>query len=38
MVPVASCVSVWSMRRPISAPGVISPLTRWALMIFCAMV
>ena len=37
MVPVASCVSVWSMRIPISWPGTISPLTRWPWMIFSAM-
>ncbi|GFM31752.1 hypothetical protein DSM101010T_01170 [Desulfovibrio subterraneus] len=35
MVPVASCVRVWSMRRPISPPATISPETRWAAMIFC---
>ena len=38
MVPVASWVRVWSMRRAISLPGVMSPETRWSLMIFCAMV
>jgi hypothetical protein len=27
-VPVASWVRVWSMRRPISVPGIISPETR----------
>ena len=28
MVPVASWVRVWSMRRPISLPGVMVPETR----------
>ena len=34
IVPVASCVSVWSMRSAISLPGVMSPCSRWARMIF----
>ena len=36
MVPVASWVSVWSIRSPISVPGVISPSARWDLISFCA--
>ena len=36
MVPVASWVSVWSIRMPISWPGVISPSTRWTSISFCA--
>ncbi len=35
-VPVASWVSVWSIRIPIGAPGSISPSTRWAAISFCA--
>ena len=31
-VPVASWVRVWSIRRAISSPGVISPSTRWDAM------
>ena len=33
-IAVASCVSVWSMRRAISLPGVMSPCSRCARMIF----
>lgn len=32
IVPVASCVSVWSIRSPISEPGVISPDSRCEAM------
>ena len=38
IVPVASCVSVWSILRPISCPTTISPSTRCAFKIFCAIV
>ena len=38
IVPVASCVSVWSILRAISEPGVISPSRRCAFIIFCAIV
>ena len=34
MVPVESCVKVWSMRIPISVPGIISPSIRCAAIIF----
>jgi len=34
MVPVASCVSVWSMRMPISLPGSMRPETRCFSMSF----
>src|ERR1700722_14471365 len=37
MVPVASWVSVWSIRIPISAPGVIEPDSRCDSMSFLAM-
>ena len=36
IVPVASWVSVWSIRRPISDPAVISPSARCELISFCA--
>src|SRR5438067_13541534 len=36
IVPVASCVSVWSILTPISAPGVSFPSTTWSAMSFCA--
>ena len=36
IVPVASCVSVWSILMPISASFAGSPSTRWAANIFCA--
>ena len=38
IVPVASWVSVWSILRATSSPGIISPLTRCSLIIFCAIV
>src|SRR5579875_3387158 len=38
MVPVASWVSVWSIRSPISSPGVMSPQTRCEEMSFCVTV
>ena len=34
MVPVASWVSVWSIRSPISLPAVGSPSTRWSEISF----
>jgi hypothetical protein len=34
MVPVASWVRVWSIARPISAPGSAVPLRRWEWMSF----
>ena len=34
-VPVASWVSVWSMRIPISSPGFMSPCIRCDLISFC---
>ena len=34
IVPVESCVSVWSMRMEISEPGISSPLSRCADRIF----
>jgi len=34
MVPVASWVSVWSIRMPISPPATIRPATRWDSMSF----
>src|SRR5262245_62110935 len=33
-VPVASWVRVWSIRRPISAPGTRAPCSRWLRMSF----
>ena len=38
MVPVASCVKVWSMRSPTSFPTDGVPSTRCAARIFCAIV
>ncbi len=38
IVPVASCVSVWSIFKAISFPAFISPETRCFAMIFCAIV
>ena len=38
MVPVASWVRVWSMRRATSEPGSMLPLTRWAAMSFSVSV
>ncbi len=35
MVPVASWVSVWSIRMAISSPAVSDPSTLWAANIFC---
>ena len=34
IVPVESCVNVWSMRMEISEPGISSPLSRCADRIF----
>jgi len=35
-VPVASWVRVWSIRRPISSPGIICPSSRCDSISFCA--
>ena len=33
-VPVESTVKVWSIRMPISSPGIGRPFIRWVLIIF----
>ena len=37
MVPVESCVSVWSMTMAISSPGCMLPDTRCDAMSFCVI-